>query len=273
VELDPGDLPALDRLMAPSMRARADPKAERLARLLRDRRPSIVFVSHRATVAHLRCSVPTLRVAWCTGSGAGIGASRASRGAVLGAFNPAVPAERSTTIDVLIVTDVAAEGLDLQRAERIVHYDLPWTPTRLRQREGRALRLGSAHARVEVVRFEPDSAIEEQLGMAAILSMKRRWPARLGLGGAGGALADAPDGPPASRPAQAELVARLMALASDAAAARNRARLDLVDRALEFLRRGHTAGEAMLAASLARCEHGELAGLLDEAIRRVGRDR
>jgi hypothetical protein len=272
VELDPGDLPALQRLLAAGVHAHPDPKAERLARLLGDRRRSIVFVSHRATVAHLRHNIPALRVAWCTGGGAGVGASRASRGAVLGAFNPVVPAERSAAIEVLVVTDVAAEGLDLQRAERIVHYDLPWTPMRLRQREGRALRLGSAHACVEVVRFEPDPAIEAHLGMAALLRAKRRWPARLGLSGARGAPADALDGPTASRPAQAELVARLTALANEAAVARDRARLDLVDRALAFLRRGHTAGEAMLAASLARCDQGELADRLEEAIRRVRRE-
>ncbi|MBI3746094.1 MAG: hypothetical protein HY264_06140 [Chloroflexi bacterium] len=46
------------------------------------------------------------------------------------------------TEPTLLASDVAAEGLNLQRAGRIVHYDLPWTAVRLEQRDGRALRQG-----------------------------------------------------------------------------------------------------------------------------------
>ncbi len=62
---------------------------------------------------------------------------------------------------LLLSTDVSAEGLDLQSAARVVHYDLPWTPVRLVQREGRALRGGSPHTSVEIVRFDPPAGIEE----------------------------------------------------------------------------------------------------------------
>jgi hypothetical protein len=55
-----------------------------------------------------------------------------------------------------------------------------------------------------------------------------------------------------------ELVHRLTRLARDAARARDQMRLDLLDRALQFLRRGHTAGEAMLAASLRSGSDAEL---------------
>ena len=180
VELDPRDLPAVERLVTAASRPRPDPKADRLAALLGDRRRSIVFVTHRATVAYLGSALRGLRVAWCTGSGAGIGHVRATRRAVLAAFDPAAEG-RAARIDVLVTTDVAAEGLDLQRAERIVHYDLPWTPMRLRQREGRALRLGSLHERVEVARFHAPPAIERRLGMTRALRRKHSLPERLGL--------------------------------------------------------------------------------------------
>ena len=39
--------------------------------------------------------------------------------------------------DVLIATDLLSEGLNLQDAARVVHYDLPWSPARLAQRVGR----------------------------------------------------------------------------------------------------------------------------------------
>jgi superfamily II DNA or RNA helicase len=53
---------------------------------------------------------------------------------------------RRREIEVLVCTDVAAEGLDLQEADHVVHYDLPWTPSRLDQRNGRSCRLGRIEA-------------------------------------------------------------------------------------------------------------------------------
>jgi hypothetical protein len=85
----------------------------------------------------------------------------------------------------LLVTDVAAEGLDLQRAARVVHYDLPWTPMRMEQREGRAVRPGSSHREVEVVAFRPPPALERALRITQTLAAKARLPAAAGLGAAG----------------------------------------------------------------------------------------
>jgi hypothetical protein len=48
---------------------------------------------------------------------------------------------------VLVATDVASEGLNLQaRCRTIVHYDLPWNPNRLEQRNGRIDRYGQRRA-------------------------------------------------------------------------------------------------------------------------------
>jgi hypothetical protein len=85
----------------------------------------------------------------------------------------------------LVVTDVAAEGLDLQRAARVIHYDLPWTPMRLEQREGRSVRYGSRYSLVEVVRFAPPPVLERSLGLEATLARKAKLPAAAGLGPAG----------------------------------------------------------------------------------------
>ena len=49
---------------------------------------------------------------------------------------------------VLIATDCMAEGIDLQySANQIIHYELPWNPNRLEQRNGRVDRLASLHKR------------------------------------------------------------------------------------------------------------------------------
>ena len=46
------------------------------------------------------------------------------------------------TVHVLVATDAAGEGINLQRAHLMVNYDLPWNPNRLEQRFGRIHRIG-----------------------------------------------------------------------------------------------------------------------------------
>ena len=43
---------------------------------------------------------------------------------------------------MLLATDAAGEGINLQRAHLMVNYDLPWNPNRLEQRFGRIHRIG-----------------------------------------------------------------------------------------------------------------------------------
>ena len=43
---------------------------------------------------------------------------------------------------VLVATDAAGEGINLQRAHLVVNYDLPWNPNRIEQRFGRVHRIG-----------------------------------------------------------------------------------------------------------------------------------
>ena len=57
--------------------------------------------------------------------------------------------------DVLLCTDVLAEGMNLQECRNIINYDLPWNPMRLVQRHGRIDRIGSPHDRVFLRTFSP----------------------------------------------------------------------------------------------------------------------
>src|SRR5690625_8052045 len=45
-------------------------------------------------------------------------------------------------VEILLATDAAGEGINLQRAHLMVNYDLPWNPNRLEQRFGRIHRIG-----------------------------------------------------------------------------------------------------------------------------------
>jgi hypothetical protein len=188
VELSLDDLDALRGMLAEPA-AGADPKAERLRSLLTDERPTVVFTTRRETVRHLRDLLQPPPVAWCTGERAGVGPFPAPRSVVLGWFRESEPAAPGVAAPrCLVVTDVAAEGLDLRRAARVVHYDLPWTPMRLEQREGRAVRLGSAHELIDTIRFVPPPALDAALGMSQGLTSKAALPARAGLGTAGAGL-------------------------------------------------------------------------------------
>lgn len=55
---------------------------------------------------------------------------------------------------VLVATDCLSEGINLQQKfTAVVHYDLPWNPNRLEQREGRVDRFGQTAGVVKVIRF------------------------------------------------------------------------------------------------------------------------
>ncbi|HET7425634.1 MAG TPA: C-terminal helicase domain-containing protein, partial [Gemmatimonadales bacterium] len=194
LELALDDLRTLESVLpeAEQIGSRNDPKVERLRELIADHLPTIVFCTRRETVRHLRSCLAPPAVAWCTGDRAGLGPLPAPRASVLAWFrdpdNGAWKPSGVPSPTCLIVTDVAAEGLDLRRAGRIVHYDLPWTPMRLEQREGRAVRLGSARAQVEVIHFGLPGQYESALALSARLRRKERMPARVGIGPHGGRL-------------------------------------------------------------------------------------
>lgn len=52
---------------------------------------------------------------------------------------------RDPGVSVLVATDAAGEGLNLQAAHLMVNYDLPWNPNRIEQRFGRIHRIGQEH--------------------------------------------------------------------------------------------------------------------------------
>src|SRR2546422_3622800 len=137
---------------------------------------TIVFVQPRATVRYLLRRLRGRRVAAVIGDTGLFGDEPATRAEVLAAFAPraqhAPPPARALETDILIATDLLSEGLNLQDATRVVHYDLPWSPARLAQRVGRVDRLGSPHDRVETVTFLPPPALERALAVEQRLAAK-----------------------------------------------------------------------------------------------------
>src|SRR5881394_1224372 len=170
--------------------ATADPKVDALQELLSARpAKTIVFTDAQPTARHLLKCLRHRRVAAVFGHAGRFAAGEAPRQEVLRAFAPRAqgasrPAPALET-DVLIATDLLSEGLNLQDAERVVHYDLPWSPARLAQRVGRIDRLGSPHRAVETVTFLPPAPL------ARALAIEERLAAKVGaqhVAGTGGRL-------------------------------------------------------------------------------------
>ncbi len=66
-------------------------------------------------------------------------------------------------INVIVSTSAGSEGLNLQAANVLLNYDLPWNPMKVEQRVGRIQRLGSAHAKVEIVNATLEGTFEEKI--------------------------------------------------------------------------------------------------------------
>lgn len=65
--------------------------------------------------------------------------------------------------DIVITTEVLAEGINLHRSNVIVNYDVPWNSTRLMQRIGRVNRIGSRANQIFVYNFYPSAHGDAQI--------------------------------------------------------------------------------------------------------------
>ncbi len=75
-------------------------------------------------------------------------------------------------INLLITTDVLAEGINLHRSNSIINYDLPWNPARVMQRVGRVNRLGTQHREILICNFFPTSQADEHLQQETSITNK-----------------------------------------------------------------------------------------------------
>lgn len=123
-----------------------DRKWDELSKLLQDnecmytpegqREKLIIFTEHRDTLKYLTEKIRTL-----FGSEDSVvtihgGMLRDDRRKIEDLFR------QDKNVRILIATDAAGEGINLQRAHLMINYDLPWNPNRLEQRFGRIHRIG-----------------------------------------------------------------------------------------------------------------------------------
>src|SRR5438093_13388031 len=70
---------------------------------------------------------------------------------------------RTGEIRLIIGTDSASEGLNLQRLGSLVNLDLPWNPTRLEQRKGRIQRIGQPRPEVLIYNMRYRGSVEDRV--------------------------------------------------------------------------------------------------------------
>lgn len=66
-------------------------------------------------------------------------------------------------IRLLLGTDAASEGLNLQRLGTLINLDLPWNPTRLEQRKGRIQRIGQLRDKVLIYNLRYKGSVEDRV--------------------------------------------------------------------------------------------------------------
>ena len=98
----------------------------------------------------------------------------------------AFPPDDEDLYDLLLSTDVLAEGMNLQQCRNVINYDLPWNPMRLIQRHGRVDRIGSPHREVFLRTFFPDRQLD------AMLNLEERVRRKLAQAAASVGVEDAP---------------------------------------------------------------------------------
>ncbi len=94
-----------------------------------------------------------------------------------GQFTPKVRTDLKAMVQkgqlrLLVGTDAASEGLNLQKLGTLINLDLPWNPTRLEQRKGRIQRIGQIHDTVHVLNLRYRGSVEDHVHDLLSLRLK-----------------------------------------------------------------------------------------------------
>ncbi|MGZ0145291.1 helicase-related protein [Rhodococcus qingshengii] len=140
------ELADLTRLAKQVRDAGTDRKWTELSTILQDHalttdrngwpRKFIIFTEHRDTLDYLQARIGSLLGRPDTVKAIHGGVRRGERRQITEEFT------KNHACQILLATDAAGEGLNLQAAHLMVNYDLPWNPNRIEQRFGRIHRIG-----------------------------------------------------------------------------------------------------------------------------------
>lgn len=88
-------------------------------------------------------------------------------------FDANIPlADQKDDFNIVISTEVLAEGVNMHRANVIVNYDTPWNSTKLMQRIGRVNRIGSKAKEIHIFNFFPTAKVNNDIELEKKAIMK-----------------------------------------------------------------------------------------------------
>jgi len=131
----------------------------------------VVFSESKDTTAHIHKSLKQhgLDKILCIDAGN----RQAMRKAIKQNFDANAPhSEQKNDFSIIITTEILAEGVNLHRANSVVHYDTPWNSTRLMQRIGRLNRIGSHSAEIHNYIFYPTAKVNDDIALQKRAIMK-----------------------------------------------------------------------------------------------------
>ena len=78
----------------------------------------------------------------------------------------------SNKYNIVICTDILSEGKNLQRADVVINYDIPWNPVKVMQRIGRINRIDTTYNSLHVYNFMPSDSSESAINTKANIVSK-----------------------------------------------------------------------------------------------------
>ena len=146
-----------------------DPKYEKTVELLRDKkwleRGTIIFSQYYDTARWIAKNLSLEFAEESIGMYAGgIKSGIFKNGDFIHKDKETVKAQvKDREIRVLVGTDAASEGLNLQTLGTLINIDLPWNPTRLEQRKGRIQRIGQEYDNIYIYNMRYKDSIEDKV--------------------------------------------------------------------------------------------------------------
>jgi len=140
-----------------------DRLVEQAKQLTADGRAVLIFTGFSDTMTYLRDAlVGAFGASVASYSGEG-GALRAGNAWVPASKEAVTQALRDGLIKVLVCTDAASEGLNLQAAGALINFDLPWNPSKVEQRIGRIDRIGQVLPVLPIVNLYLKHSVDDRV--------------------------------------------------------------------------------------------------------------
>jgi ATP-dependent helicase YprA (DUF1998 family) len=134
-----------------------------LRHITEDGRPILVFTEYADTLQYLRDTLMD-HYGKSLGCYSGDGGQLWDGGDWKSVTKDVITAAlREEKLRVLLCTDAASEGLNLQAAGAVINYDLPWNPSKVEQRIGRVDRIGQRCPTVLVVNLFLKNSVDDRV--------------------------------------------------------------------------------------------------------------